>query len=132
MTAERRDERSIGELVGDLTRQIGTLVRQEIDLAKAETSATARAAGRDAAMIGVGGALVHAAFLAAMVTVALALIEAGIDPWLAAFVVAAVVAIAGAALILRGRSGLASADFTPRRTVETLKDDAELAKEQLS
>jgi hypothetical protein len=47
-------------------------------------------------------------------------------------VVAAVVAIAGAALILRGRSGLASADFTPRRTVETLKDDAELAKEQLS
>jgi putative superfamily III holin-X len=132
MTAERRDERSFGELVGDLSRQLQTLVRQEIDLARAEVTASARAASRDAAMIGVGGALVHAAFLALMVAVGLALVALGLDPWLAAVVVAVLVGGAGAALIARGRSGLASVDFTPRRTIETLKDDAELAKEQIS
>ncbi|MFL5727734.1 MAG: phage holin family protein [Chloroflexota bacterium] len=132
MTAERRDERSIGELVGDLTRQIGLLVRQEMDLARAEVTASARTVARDAALIGLGGALLYAAFLGAMAAVVLGLIDAGVSPWLAAIVVAILVAIAGGAMVARGRSGLATADLTPRRTVETLKEDAELAKEQLS
>ena len=48
------------------------------------------------------------------------------------WLVGALVAAIGAALIARGRAGLAEADLTPKRTVETLKDDADWAKEQIT
>jgi hypothetical protein len=129
--AERIDERSFGELVGDLTRQMGTLVRQEIDLARTEMTSRARAAGRDAALVGAGGVLLHAALLTAIATVVLLLVEVGLSPWLAALLVGIVVAAVGAALLARGRSGLQKAELAPKRTVETLKDDAEWAKERI-
>jgi hypothetical protein len=130
--AERVDERSFGELVGDLTRQIGILIRQELDLARTEITTKARDAGRDAGLVGAGGVLLHAGLLTGIATVVLLLIEAGLAPWLAALLVGAVVAAIGAALIARGRTGLQKADLTPKRTVETLKDDADWAKERIT
>jgi hypothetical protein len=130
--AHRADDRSIGDLVGDLTRQIGTLVRQELDLARTEITTSARAAGQDAALVGVGGALLHAALLTGIATVVLLLVEMGIDAWISALLVGVLVAALGAILIARGRAGLAAVDLAPRRTVETLKDDADWAKERIT
>jgi hypothetical protein len=83
----QRDERSLGQLFGDLSRQLSTLVRQEIDLARTEVTTKAGAASRDVAMIGAGGALAYAGLLVLLAAVVLLLIEAGLDEWLAALIV---------------------------------------------
>ena len=127
-----RDDRSLGTLFGDLTRQLGTLVRQEIELARTEMTSRATAAGRDAAIVGVGSALLYAGFLGLMAAVTLWLIDAGADAWVAALFVGVVVLAIGVALVLRGRRGLTTLDLAPKRTVETVRDDAEWAKEQLT
>jgi hypothetical protein len=129
---ERRDEKSLGQLFGDLANQLTTLIRKEIELARTEMTSKATSVGRDAAMIGVGGALVYAGFLGLMVAVALLLVQIGLDPWLAFLLIGLVVAGVGGALIARGRSAIATADLTPRRTIETIQDDAEWAKERVS
>ncbi|MBA2701024.1 MAG: phage holin family protein [Chloroflexi bacterium] len=129
---DRKDERSLGQLFGDLSRQLSTLVRQEIDLARTEVTGKAGAMSRDAAFIGVGGALLYAALLAVLAAVTLLLVDAGLTPWLAALIVGIAVAVIGGALIARGRSGLSRTELTPRRTIETLKDDADWAKERIS
>lgn len=127
----QRDERSLGQLFGDLSRQLSTLVRQEIDLARTEVTTKAGAATRDAALIGVGGALAYAGFLVLLGAVVLLLVQAGLDAWLAALIVGILVAAIGGFLVMRGRSGLQNTDLAPTRTIETLKDDAEWAKERI-
>lgn len=127
---ERHDDRSLGELLGDLGTQVTTLVRQEIELARTEVTDRASAAGRDAALVGLGGALVYAGVLGLMAAVVLGLIEAGLDPWISALLVGVIVAAVGGALVARGRSGLATTDLKPKRTIETLQDDAEMLKEK--
>jgi hypothetical protein len=127
----QRDERSLGQLFGDLSRQLSTLVRQEIDLARTEVTTKAGAATRDAALIGVGGALAYAGLLVLLGAVVLLLVQAGLDAWLAALIVGILVAAIGGFLVMRGRSGLQNTDLAPTRTIETLKDDAEWAKERI-
>jgi hypothetical protein len=126
-----RDDRPLGQLFGDLSRQLSTLVRQEIELARTEVTTKARAVSRDAAMIGVGSAVVYAGLLALVAAVVLLLIETGLTPWIAALIVGVLTAAIGGLLIARGRSGLAENDLAPRRTIETLKDDADWAKERM-
>lgn len=127
---ERHDDRSLGELIGDLGNQITTLVRKEIELARAEVTDRASAAGRDAALVGLGGALAYAGVLALIAAVILGLVEAGVAPWVSALLVGIIVAAVGGALVARGRSGLATTDLKPKRTIETLQDDAEWLKEK--
>jgi putative superfamily III holin-X len=127
----RSDERSLGQLFGDLSRQLSTLIRQEITLARTEMTSQLGSAGRGAAMIGAGGALAHAALLGLLVAIALLLIDAGITPWLAALIVAIVTAAAGGALIAYGRTEIQRTDLTPRRTIDTIRDDADWAKERV-
>ena len=54
----------------------------------------------------------------------------GVPWWLSALLVGLVVVGVGALLIMRGRDALKQADLTPRQTIETIKEDAEWAKEQ--
>jgi len=126
-----RDDRSLGQLFGDLSRQLGTLVRQEIELAKTETTSRVTTLGRDAAMIAAGGALAYAALLVGLVGIAILLVDIGVEPWVAFVVVALVVGAVAAVLVQQGRARLQRADLAPRQTIETLKDDAAWAKEQV-
>jgi hypothetical protein len=126
-----RDDRSLGDLFGRLANQVSTLVRQEIALARTETTARASAVGRDVALIAAGGALMYAALLVVLGAIVLLLIDAGLDGWIAALLVGVLVALVGGGLVLVGRDRLKAADVAPRRTIETLQDDAEWAKERL-
>ena len=126
-----REDRSLGQLFGDLSRQMGTLVQQEIALAKTEMTSRVTSVGRDAAMLGAGAALAHAALLIGLVTVALILAELGLQPWLAFLIVTLAVGAIAAVLIQRGREQLQHADVTPHETIQTIKDDAAWAKEQV-
>jgi hypothetical protein len=127
---ERHAERSVGDLFGDLTRSLITLIRQELDLARTEMTARASRLSRGAAMVGVGGALLYAAVFGAMAVVVLGLVELGIDAWLAALVVTIIVGAVGGLLVASGQDALKKADLVPRRTIETVRENADWAKER--
>jgi len=125
------DNRSLGQLFGDLSRQLSTLIRQEIVLARTEMTTKATAVGRDAATIGLGGALLYAAFLTLLGAIVLLLIDLGVPGWVAALGVAVIVGVVGGIMIAAGRQSLTRQQIAPTRTVETLKDDADWAKERI-
>lgn len=121
-------ERPTGELVKDLSTQISTLVRQELELAKVELSAKGKQAGLGAGMMGAGGilALFGVGALTAAAILALDLLVAG---WLAAVIVGVIwLAIAGI-LALAGKSRAQRAGPPlPEQTVETVKEDVRWTK----
>jgi len=128
---QRQDEPSLGELFADLTREITTLVRQEIRLATTEVSQKTSAIGRDVAFLAVGGAIAYAGLLA--IIAALIMVFAVFLPWwLSAFIVGLGVAGVGYFLVQKGIDSLKTLDLTPRTTIRTIKEDVEWAKHQTS
>jgi len=125
----QRDERSIGELFAELARETSTLVRQEVQLAKTEMTQKVTSAGKDAGLIGAGGALAYAGLLAVLAAVIIGLGQL-IPMWLSALIVGVVVIGIGYMLVQQGLNALKRIDPTPRQTMETLKEDTEWAKEQ--
>jgi hypothetical protein len=129
--AQTRDEPSIGDLFSELVRESTTLVRQEVQLAKAELTQTATQIGRDVASMAVGGAVAYAGFLAVLAAIILGLGELGVPWWLAALIVGVVVAAVGYFMISRARADLQQTSLVPEQTIESLKEDREWAKEQI-
>jgi hypothetical protein len=132
MMAQVRDERSLGDLFSDLSRETTTLVRQEVQLAKAELTQSATEVARGIGMLVAGGAVAYAGLLFLLLAIVFGLIEVGWDAWLSALVVGLVVVAIGAVLVLRARESLKPANLAPQKTVETLKEDAAWAKEQIT
>jgi hypothetical protein len=128
---QQKDERSIGELFSDLARDTGTLVRQEMALARTEITHTMTRAGRDIGVLVVGGAVVYAGFLALVAAAIIGIAAAGLDWWLAALIVGIIIAGIGAVLVQRGLGALRQEHLVPRQTIETLKEDVAWAKEQV-
>jgi hypothetical protein len=125
----RGGEPSLGELFSELSRQLTTLVRQEITLAKTETSHKVARVGKDVGMLAVGAAVLYAGLLG--IGAAIILLLAHVMPaWVSALIVGVVVAAVGGFLVQRGRQALTNEDLTPRQTVESLKENAAWAKEQ--
>ena len=125
------EERSLGDLFGDLTREMGTLVRQEVELAKTEMTQKASQAGKNVASMAAGGAVAYAGFLAILAGIIIGIASLGVPWWLSAFIVGLVVTGVGYFLIQKGRDALKQESLAPRQTINTLKEDAEWAKEQV-
>jgi len=125
----RGDDRSLGELFAELSRESTTLVRQEIALAKAEMTQKATRVGKDVGFLVAGGAVLYAGFLGIMAAVIL-LLALFLPDWLAALIVGVAIAAVGGVLVQKGRQALTREDLAPRQTLETLKEDVEWAKEQ--
>src|SRR5690348_6596943 len=98
----RTDDRSLGDLFAELSRETTTLVRQEITLATTEMTQKATRASKDVGFLVVGGAVVYAGALAIVAAIVLILGQAGVPWWLSALIVGVVVAGAGYILIRRG------------------------------
>jgi hypothetical protein len=124
-----RDDRSLGQLFGDLAQELTTLVRQEIALATTELGEKATRTGRAIGSLAVGGLVAYAGLLALVAAAALLLGQV-IPLWAATLVVGLVVGGIGYVLVQRGLTTLKQIELTPRRTVETIKDDVQWAKEQ--
>ena len=124
------DDRSVGDLLKELSEQTSTLVRQELDLAKAEMSEKGKQAGTGAGMFGGAGLFGLLALIALTACLVMALDRVMVD-WLAALVVAAAYAAIAGALALQGRNKVReAAPAVPEQTRETLKEDVEWAKTQ--
>src|SRR5215210_5018186 len=126
--AQDRNERSLGDLFTTLTRETSTLLRQEVQLAKAELTQSATEAASGIGMLLAGGAVAYAGLLFVLLAIVFGLIKAGLEPWVSALIVGLVVVAIGAILVLRARESLKPANLTPQQTVETLKEDAAWAK----
>jgi hypothetical protein len=121
-------ERPIGDLVKQLANQTSTLVRQEIDLARAELSEKGRVAGQGAGLLG-GATVVGLLAAGALTACAVLALSEVLDPWLAALIVAVVLGAVAALLGVRGRARVRDATPpVPQQTVDTVKEDVEWAK----
>lgn len=127
---ERKEERPLGELFSELSGQVGTLVRQEVELARTEMTEKATRAGKHVGFIGAGALVAYAAFLGLLGAAVLLLATLGLPLWLSALIVALVVAALAYFLVQKGRQGLQAENLAPSRTIRTLKEDAEWAKDQ--
>ena len=127
----RRDE-PIGEVARDLTRDLSLLVRQEVELAKAEMAQKGRTAAPGFGMI--GGATVAGLLAGGALTAAAILVLAIFLPeWLSALIVGAALAVVAYVLVQRGKERVAEAGApVPEQTIETVKEDVEWAKTQAS
>jgi hypothetical protein len=123
-------ERGVGSLLSDLAREASRLIRQEIALAKAELVDRLAQVGTGAALCVAGGLVLFAGSLALLAAAILALALV-LPPWAAALAVGGFVTLVGLVLLLKGRRDMAAHNLMPRRTLRTLRADAEWAREQL-
>jgi hypothetical protein len=127
---QRKDDRSLSDLFGELARETGTLVHQELELARAEMTQKATQASRNVAKVVIGGAIAYAGFLAFLAAV-IAGLATVIPWWLAALVVAVVVAVVGYFLAQSALNALRRESLAPKQTIRSIKENAEWAKEQV-
>ena len=121
-------ERPVGELLKQLANETTTLVRQELELAKAEMRDKAGKAGLGFGMWGAAGvtALLAAGALTAFLILAL---DGAMPNWLAALIVGLVYAAIAGVLYLRGKQRVEEAGSpVPEKTIETVKEDVQWAK----
>ena len=125
------ETRSIGEIVGDISQDMSTLIKQEMDLAKSELKQEVGKLGKGAGMFGGAGLAGHFAlfFLSFALTYLL-------DNWMpievAALIVGLVWGITAAVLAARGRKEIKEANPQLPTTQQTLKEDVRWAKTQKS
>ena len=123
--------RSLGEILGEVTSDLSTLFKQEVELAKVELKQEATKAGKGAGMFagaGVAG-LMLLVFLSLTV---MFLLDEQIPTWVAAAIVTLVWAVIAGVLALLGRKNLKKANPQLPQTQQTLKEDAQWARAQRS
>ena len=125
-------ERPIGEVAKDLTGDLSLLVRQEIELAKAEMAQKGRTAAPGLGMFGAGG-IVGLCAAGAMTAFLVLVCSLFLPEWAAALLVGAVLAAVAYVLVRRGKERVADAGKpVPEQTIETVKEDVEWAKTRAS
>jgi hypothetical protein len=124
------DDRSLKDLLADLTESITTLFRKEIQLARAETSEKITQVAVAIGAIAGGAILALAALIVLLQALVIAITEAGVPAGWAALIVGVVVAVVAYVLIHKGTSDLKASNLAPSRTMGSLKRDAQVVKEQ--
>lgn len=127
----QKDERSLGDLFSELAGETGQLIRQEVALAQAELTTKATQVGKNVGFLAVGGAVAYAAMLAILAGVIMGLSYL-MPAWIAAILVGAVVGIAAFVLISSALAELKKTNIKPEETVESIKEDAQWLKNQVS
>lgn len=126
----KEEERSLSDLIGDLSRQTSLLLRQEMELTRVETSRILSKLLKDSAMTFVGLALAYAGLLG--------LIAAGIYglatvlPWWASsLIIGGGVFVVGQVIAFIGQNRLKKRGLTPHHTFESVKEDIQWAKREM-
>lgn len=123
------EDRSVGEILGDITDNLTTLVKQELELAKTEAKAEATKAGKGAGLLGGAGVTAHLALLFGSLAL-MFLLDTWMHTALAALIVTVIWAAVAAVLAQRGRKELKQVNPQLETTQRTLKEDAQWAKAQ--
>ena len=127
MAVETRDK-SVAELLKELSEETTTLVRQELDLAKAEMTVKAKEGGKGAGMLG-GAGVSGLLMLGALTATLIGILDTGMKFWLAALIVTVLWGIVAAVLALQGKNKLQeAAPPVPEQTQDSVKEDVAWAK----
>jgi len=116
------DARSLGDLFSELTREISTLVRNEVALARVEMSTKLSRASRHAGALALGAVVALAGLFTLAASLVLVLVRAGMPAWGAALLVGLALAAIGGVLAMRSLTALRQEDITPTETIQTLKE----------
>lgn len=130
-TSTTSEGASLGSLLSTLTREMGSLVRQETQLAKAEMSEKTHQAMTGVAAIAIAGAVLFGGFLVLLAAAVFLLNEVlppDTTPWLSAIIVGLVVAIIGYVMLKSGVKKLQAQNLMPDRTMASLQSDKDLAR----
>ena len=125
-------DRPLGEVAKNLTSDVSLLVRQEIELAKAEMAQKGRTAAPGIGMLG-GAGIVALCAAGALTACAVLVFSIFLPEWAAALIVGAVLAAVAVALVRQGKERVADAGKPiPEQTIETVKEDVEWTKTRAS
>jgi Putative Actinobacterial Holin-X, holin superfamily III len=128
--APPRPERSVAALLSDLANQIGSLVRQEVALFKAELTEKLGLIGRGVGAIAAGAMIAFSGWLA-LVAAAILGLAIVLAPWLAALIIGIVLVGVGVGLLYFGKSRLDADALAMRRTIGSLREDEAWVREQI-
>jgi hypothetical protein len=120
---ERPDvtESSVGQLIGEVTSDLSTLLRQELELAKAEVKQEATKSGKAVGLLGGAGFAGYMVALFLSIALWWGLANVMDEGW-AALIVAALWAVIAAVLASVGRKRLRAVNPKPERTIQTIKE----------
>jgi hypothetical protein len=122
------DDRSVTELMRELSEQASALARKEVELAKAEMSIKAKRLGIGAGAFG-GAAMVGLFALGALTATFILALATAVEPWLAALIVTAAYAAIAGVLALTGRQRVqAGTPPMPEQAIDSAREDVERAK----
>lgn len=134
-----KDDRSLGQLLKELTSETTTLLKQEVDLAKTEMSEKASRLGTNLGSLAVGGGV---AFLGALALLAAAIygltsildqfMSLGVAVWLAPLIIGLILAAVGYSLVKKALETLKRESLTPQKTTESLQENKEWLKQKIS
>jgi Putative Actinobacterial Holin-X, holin superfamily III len=127
MSANGTADKNLGEIVSEVSEKASLLVRQEIDLAKAELQQKGKIAGKGAGMLA-GAAVAGLLALGALTAGLIALLDKAMATWVAALIVMALWAVVALVLAKSGQKALQRATPPAPQTVETVKEDIQWAK----
>jgi uncharacterized membrane protein YqjE len=121
-------EHGLGDLVKELSSQVSTLVRQEVELAKAEVGEKGKKAGVGAGMFG-GAGVAGLLMLGSLTAFAILVLQIFLPEWAAALIVTAVWAAVAAVLAQKGRQKMQEMGTpAPKQTIDSVKEDIQWAK----
>ena len=130
MTAIPNDNKSLGQLFGDLLNETRTLVRQEVALAKTELSGKAAFVGKHAGVAG-AGALVALVGTLAIVSGLIIALGHKIGYATSAFIIGVLFVIVGAVLVMKALNAMKTQSLAPQQTADQIKETTQWAKDQI-
>ncbi|MDP1804655.1 MAG: phage holin family protein, partial [Acidimicrobiales bacterium] len=127
----RTEDRSLSDLLSDVTTEIATLFRKEVELAKAETTEQVSRATKAGGMLGAAAVIGFLALLLFSFALAWALAEV-VPEGVAFAIVGVAFAVVAGVLAMAGKKRLATVNPVPNQTVQTLRDDVQVAKDSFA
>lgn len=124
------EDRPLKQLVSDLGKNMGLLVRQEVQLAKVEITEKISRTSKGATKVGIGAFVAYAGLLALAAALVLLGVAAGLTPWLAAALVGLLLIVGGNLIVQSGRRSLAPGEPALPRTTHTTRETVQHLKEQ--
>lgn len=139
MATTMKEEKSLGQLLKDLTAETTTLLKQEVDLAKTEMGEKASRVGTNVGSVAVGGAILFAGALALLFAAVNALAEildrlgvpVTVSPWLSPLLLGVGLALVGYSFVKKALATLKQESVTPRRTTQSLQENKEWLKSKM-
>jgi hypothetical protein len=138
MAVATQTDRSLGELLKELSTESGELLRKEVELAKTEFSEKASRVGGDVGAIALGGGMALAGGLALMLAAVYGLtalldtfLPLGVAVWLAPLIVGAILVFMGYGRIKTALDDLKNTSLAPRQTTQSLQENKQWLKAKI-